>query len=286
MKKSLFAAALICGVFVISAAAQPSAATDDLIERQNTLLEEMAELDSSAPDFQSRLREIGAELHRIQEELQTVDRTGAAAPAGTAPAADRGIGGVSLPEPTSAAPAPFSPFAGMDVATMRRTRADLVTELKHLNRTLETLGPQDAALADSLGEQRLELTARINELDGLIGAPAPETKLPAGAAPASAAEPTAADPAAGGSGAPVLNPAEIDRIDALFEETQTPAADPTDVDGAWYSGDNKNQKILDAIAELQKSNDEVNRRLDEVMDELKTIETQLKLLSRQAVIEK
>ena len=309
MKKSLFTAVLIGGAFAFFAAAvavaqsasadQPAASPgakdvrfpaspDALVQRQDTLLEQMAELDSSAPDFQSRLRELGAELQRIQEELQTIDRADTAQPAQGDPLAalsDPGTG--SFPVSTAAqpdTPVPFSPFDGMDPATMRRTRADLLTQLKYLNRTLETLGPQDEALADSLTEQKLELTARIRQLDERIGSSAPETKFPAAEkAPAETVPPAApdADPAAA-----EFDSAGTDRIDAVFGNTQVPAADPTDVDGAWYSGENKNQKILDAIAELQKSNDETNRRLDEVLDELKTIETQLKLLSRQAVLEK
>ena len=302
MKKSLFTAVLLGGAFAFSAAAavaqsasadQPAASPDALVQRQDALLEQMAELDSSAPDFQSRLRELGAELQRIQEELQAIDRADAAPPVQGDPLAARPDPGTGVfPVPAAAqpdTPVPFSPFDGMDPATMRRTRADLLTQLKYLNRTLETLGPQDEALADSLTEQKLELTARIRQLDERIGSAAPETKFPAAEkAPAETVSPALSNPAAPDSGlnAAELDPAGIDRIDAAFGGAQVPAADPADVDGAWYSGENKNQKILDAIAELQKSNDETNRRLDEMADELKTIETQLKLLSRQAVLEK
>lgn len=341
MKNSLFTAALILGAFALSAAAQPSAPNDAparaesapnagtaptagdhtalpprpsaeaLVQRQDALLQQMAELDNSAPDFRTRLGEIGAELRLIQDELQKidrgaagpngnsfrpepfapVDRTDAAAPSAVvppAPAADPGSGAVPFPASTAAQPIdapPFSPFAAMDADTMRRTRADLITQLKLLNRTLETLGSEDEALAESLTEQQRELNARIKELDERIGSPAPQTQVSAAEKTPFDAAPTGDGPAADPNG-PGLNPAEIDRIDAMFGGTPTPAADPTEVDGAWYSGENKNQKILDAVAELKKSNDETNRRLDEVLDELKTIETQLKLLSRQAVIEK
>ena len=322
MKKSLFTAALIMGVFALSAAAQPSAisdapvrpesvpsgeaasaagenaslpqrsAADELVQRRDALLQQMAELNSSDPDFQSRLRELGGELQRIQGELLTIDQTGVADPAGTAfpaPMFGRGNGAVSFPAPTaapSAEPAPFSPFNGMDVATMRRTRAELSTQLTLLNRTLGTLGSEDKALAESLTEQQRELTARIKELDERIGTPAPETNLSAAEKAPTEAAPLGAGADAADANMSALNPADINQIDSMFGGAQTPAADPTEVDGAWYSGENKNQKILDAIAELQKSNDEMNRRLDEVIDELKTIETQLKLLSRQAVTEK
>ena len=67
MKKSLFTAVLLGGAFAFSAAAavaqsasadQPAASPDALVQRQDALLEQMAELDSSAPDFQSQLRDI------------------------------------------------------------------------------------------------------------------------------------------------------------------------------------------------------------------------------------
>ncbi len=299
MKKRIFTAALIFGFLAaLAAGAEDGVSEDALLQRQDVLLEQMAQLDADAPDYQTQLRSIGAELRRIQDELQTMDRAAAgkgfgnSAGAGSAAAQNSGAAAGIFGSPAAAqdgGTAPFSPFDGMDLATMRRTRADLTAQLKYLNRTLETLGPQDEALAASLGEQQQELTGRIKELDARIGSPAQENAISGVSA---AAEPQA-DPAAADT--PAAEPAAA--LPGAGQESLIPgsgsasgrgavSALPTEVDGAWYSSENKNQMILDAIGELQKSNEAVNKRLDEVMEELKTIETQLKLLSRQAVIDK
>jgi prefoldin subunit 5 len=267
-----------------------------LTEQEDALIEQISQLDRSDPDYQNQLKAIGAELRRIQEELQWSNHSFGGP-----------YGHSAGPSVVGSEGAPFSPYDGMDAASLRQSRDELNAQLKYLDRTLDSLGPQDEPLAASLREQRQLLTDQIEELDTRIGA------VPAGAtSTVPAADPTGSDfdtlfgggqapagPSLSGRPQPIVDrPAATSPLSPASPGSPTDvpsgsafdvsgySADPTAVDGAWYSSDNKNQRILDAIEELRKSNDEVRQQLAEVMDELKMIETQLKLLSRQAVADR
>lgn len=263
-----FVCAILTGLFTAGSVfaqadretAPPTPVSEDQMTEQETkLIEQMADLDPSAPDYQAKLNAIGAELRQLQGQMRTIQR----APFNTQPSARQTS---AVPEPENA----ISPFEGMDNATLRQLRNELNSQLKYLNQTLETLGPQDEALSDSLKEQQTELTARLKELDTRLGAP--ET-----------AEPAQEDPSAAFPGLTANQP-ELPQTDpAPFGAAVSASLDPTRTEGTWYGGGNADQKILDAVAELKKADEAIQKQLLDVLDELKTIETQLKLLSRQAV---
>ncbi|MBQ3389395.1 MAG: hypothetical protein IJG60_09310 [Thermoguttaceae bacterium] len=257
-------------------------------EQENALIEQLTLLDPADPDYQTKLRQISDELRLIEQQRRSAEPF---------PAPDSGM---PAPNPFSAPPAspapgvspqnvPFSPFDGMDAVTLRQLHFELTSQMKYLNRVLDTLGADDEGLSSSLREQKEELTGRLKEIESRLGGAPSDSGMPPAGEGNALSRPGDANPApAAGSGAADQNlyadPAAAPFGGGMFGETfGNTAADPTAVDGAWYTSENKNQQILDAVSALAKSNEETQRKLDEVLDELKTIETQLKLLSRQAV---
>ena len=290
MKIRFLAFSLLCALLsaAVAAAADETRSNEELAERESALIDQLSKLNPADANHQDELRKIGDELRQIQEKLY--------------PSNSFSFGGVpssfsdAVPpadfsnEPTSS----FSPFDGMDAATLRQVRADIVSQVKNLDRTLKVLGPGDEGLSASLREERQELSDRIQEIDAHLGASSdglPVSQQGQAAVQTDPTRPAIPDSTPDSTRFDPVQPAQPESVsagelpDAASFGAIPPSSETAGIEGTWYTSENKNQQILDAIAELQRGNEETRRQLDAVLDELKTIEAQLKLLSRQAVLE-
>lgn len=208
----------------------------------------------------------------------------------------------------------FDPMT--DPMLLKQIKEELTFQLKQIQQTLEILGPQDAALSASLKEQQTDLLTQLKDVTEKLGAsPAAAEeaqKLDAAAQAAPAAPPTVPNPQAPN---PQPNPQGLDQLNlndfsnriqkvnqaaVLLREAglndlanhalnqagelsnpnfvETPFA--ADAQADWFQ---PNGAFSQDINELKTSVADLSGRIDQIVSELANIDTQLKLLSRQAV---
>ena len=295
-----------------------------LQRKEQSLLDELAALQPTDENYQVRIQSIGAELRDIQsktQELQLRTPNGmvpnAMAPNGMVPmpgVLPPGMGEASFDgmAPNGVA-GTYDPMN--DPMLLKQIKEELTFQLKQLQQTLTMLGPQDEALSATLKEQQTDLLKQLADVNAKLGsAAAPvadaaalpaEDAAPAVTLPADAAAPNipgtinagdAAERIAKVSQAAVLlreaglielaNHA-VNQAGALsdpnFVEAPINAMPRAEAGADWFAPDQAAQ--AQDIAELKETSAATKSQVEQILADLKNIDAQLKLLSRQAVAE-
>ena len=304
-------------------AAMPNAAGSEelaaLTQKEQALLDELAALKPTDENYSVRLQSIGAELRDIQSKTQELQfrASGGMTPNGMMPAGAMPnglesfgpmLGGANFSAPVAGS---FDPMN--DPALLKQIKEELTFQLKQLQQTLTTLGPQDAALSTALKEQETDLLKQLTDINAKLGASAQG---------ATESSPNALDPNApllptdpnanAGMNADMINTGDVaDRIakvsqaaillreaglvelanhalnqagslsDPNFVEAPISATQQAPSGAEWFAPGQAAQS--QDIAELKETSAAMKAQIDQMVSDLKNIDAQLKLLSRQAV---